>query len=347
MLTSSNKKKNKTKGDSWFNRRFQAWVARNIPPTDKITLHRSNIFIVPSRQGMMFVLAAALIFVAAINYAISLAFGLAFLMVSIFILTILYSFNNINQLTVKNLPSMPVFCGEDAMFQVLLLRFPKRRHEALELNFPQANVTRTDLVELDQDTVTVFVPTVKRGEFTAPRLRITTYFPLGLCRAWSIIDMNLKCLVYPKPVPVAMNQIFNRASNSGDTAFTRDGSEDFYGLRNYVVGDSMHQVAWKAVARGQGMQVKQFVEYVDDRVWLDWDMFYGFNTEERLSRLCYCVLKLSKTSTAYGLKLPGMELAPDKGVRHRNRILEILALYRSPETRTSETRTSVRSTDGH
>ncbi|MEX2129941.1 MAG: hypothetical protein WD772_00525, partial [Pseudohongiellaceae bacterium] len=182
---SSENKKNKSQGDSWINRRFQAWIARKIPPTDKITLYRSNIFIVPSRQGMMFMLAAALVFVAAINYAISLAFGLAFLMVSIFILTILYSFNNLNQLTVKNLPASPVFCGEDAMFQLLLLRFPKRRHEALELNFPGCNPSRVDLVELDQDKVTVFVPAAKRGEFIAPRLRVTTYFPLGLCRAWS------------------------------------------------------------------------------------------------------------------------------------------------------------------
>ena len=92
----------------------------------------------------------------------------------------------------------------------------------------------------------------------------------------------------------------------------------------------MKQVAWKNVARGQGLQVKQFAEYVDDRIWLDWDMFYGFGAEGRLSRLCYCVLNLSRTDTAYGLRMPGVEIAPDKGTGHRNWLLKVLALYPGP-----------------
>lgn len=310
---------------------MQDWAARNNPPSDRVRLHRGNIFIIPSRQGLLFLLAAGLIFIAAINYAVSLAFGLAFLMVSIFILTILYSFTNLNKLMLQNQGSKPVFCGDDAMFQVLLSRYPRRRYESLELAFRSAVVTHADLVSVDQEVVSVFVPARKRGVFVAPGLRITSHFPLGLCRAWSVVDLNLRCLVYPRPVPVSMTQIFNRASGSGASMFTRDGSEDFYGLRDYVTGDSMHQVAWKNVARGQGMQVKQFVEYADDRVWLDWDMFYGFNTEERLSRLCYCVLKLAASSTAFGLKLPGVEVTPDKGSRHRDRLLEILARYNTDQ----------------
>jgi len=66
---------------------------------------------------------------------------------------------------------------------------------------------------------------------------------------------------------------------------------------------------------------------VDNRTWLDWDMFYGFGVEERLSRLCYCVLQLSKTDNAYGLKMPGIEIAPDTGIRHKNSLLKTLALF--------------------
>lgn len=89
----------------------------------------------------------------------------------------------------------------------------------------------------------------------------------------------------------------------------------------------MRQVAWKQVARGQGMQVKQFVDYVDNKVWLDWDMFYGFGVEERLSRLCYCVLKLAKTSSPFGLKIPGIEIPPGTGTAHKNKLLRALALF--------------------
>ena len=53
-----------------------------------------------------------------------------------------------------------------------------------------------------------------------------------------------------------MNQFDSGSSGSSDSAINREGSEDFYGLRDYVPGDSLRQVAWKTVARGQGMQLK-------------------------------------------------------------------------------------------
>ncbi len=312
-----------------FSKNYQRWIAKNIPPRDQITLNRKNIFIVPTRNGLLFVFCSGLVFIAAINYAVSLAFALAFLMVSIFILSILHSFNNLNQLTLSSRPAQDVFCGEQACFRVLLSRSPKRRHESLELSFPGSATSYTDLSELDLDEVEIFTVADKRGEFKAPRIRVLTRFPLGLCRAWSLIDLNLHCLVYPPPIAFAMDQFESGASGSDDSAINREGSEDFYGLRDYVPGDSLRQVAWKNVARGQGMQLKQFVDYVDNKIWLDWDMFYGFSIEERLSRLCYCVLKLSKTGNTFGMRIPGSEFTPGCGAEHRQKLLKALALFGS------------------
>jgi uncharacterized protein (DUF58 family) len=312
---------------SVFKKSYQRWIAKNIPPRDSITLNRKNIFILPSKNGLFFIGCSIVIFIAAINYAASMAFGLAFLMISIFILSILYCFNNLNQLTLKSQPALPVFCGDDINFKVLLSRNPKRKHESLQLNFPESLISDVDLVLEDKVGANVFTPALKRGEYRAPRLRITTLYPLGLCRAWSVIDLNLKCLVYPKPIPFVLDHFDSGGSTADESAISRNGSEEFYGLRDYVPGDSMRQIAWKNVARGQGMQVKQFVDYVDNRTWLDWDMFYGFGLEDRLSRLCYCVLKLSQTNDAYGLKMPGVEVAPNTGPEHKRKLLKILALF--------------------
>ncbi len=207
-------------------------------------------------------------------------------MVSIFILAILHTFNNLNQLSLHSHSSPAVYCGEEAAFRVEISRLPSKKHESLELNFDGSVITHADLLAQDRDVVDVFMKADRRGDFKAPFLRVSTYFPLGLCRAWSIIDLDLHCLVYPRPAPFVMNQFNTGSSGNDDSAISKEGSEDYYGLREYVPGDSLRQVAWKNLARGQGMHVKQFVDYVDSNIWLDWDMFYGFNTEERLSRLC-------------------------------------------------------------
>ncbi|MDD9896240.1 MAG: DUF58 domain-containing protein [Gammaproteobacteria bacterium] len=306
---------------------YKQWLAARIPAQNRSTLHRRNIYILPTANGMMYLFAAGLVFVAAINYAVSLAFGLAFLMVSVFILAILHTFNNLNQLILLGKFSPAVYCEEQAAFKVELSRLPAKKHEAIELSFEQGLVTHADLIDQDRVVVDVFVKADRRGEFRAPFLRITTYFPLGLCRAWSFVDLDMYCLVYPKPVVFSMNQFNTGSSGNDDSAIIKDGSEDYYGLREYVPGDSLRQVAWKNLARGQSMHVKQFVDYVDSKIWLDWDMFYGFSTEERLSRLCYCVLKLSKSNNAFGLKLPGVEIAPDTGPDHKIKLLRTLALF--------------------
>jgi len=309
--------------------RYRQWLAERIPVRQQAKLHRRNIYILPTVNGLMFLITSALVFIAAINYAVSLAFGLAFLMVSIFILAILHTYNNLNHFSLSAKSSPAVFCGEEAAFRVEISRLPDNRHEAVELNFEGGVVTHADLISQDKDIVNVFLKTNRRGDFKAPYLRITTYFPLGLCRAWSIVDLDLHCIVYPRPVSFAMSQFNTGSSGNDDSAISKQGSEDYYGLREYVPGDSLRQVAWKNVARGQGLHVKEFVDYVDSKIWLDWDMFYGFNTEERLSRLCHCVLKLSKSSTPFGLKLPGVEIAPSNGVEHKVKLLKTLALFRT------------------
>ena len=310
-----------------LSKNYQRWLAKRIPTLDQATLNHKNIYIVPTRSGLLFVFSAGLVLIAAINYAVSLAFALAFLMASLFILSILYSFNNLNQLTLTSRSSQDVFCGEEACFRVQLSRTAKRSYESLELNFPGSTTSYVDLSITDAEEVGIFAQALKRGEFKAPLLRVLTRYPLGLCRAWSVLDLNMRCLVYPRPIPFAMNQFDSGSSGSSDSAINREGSEDFYGLRDYVPGDSLRQVAWKTVARGQGMQLKQFVDYVDNKIWLDWDMFCGFNDEERLSRLCFCALQLSRTGTAFGMRIPGSEFAPATGPENRKKLLRALALF--------------------
>ncbi|MEZ5491856.1 MAG: DUF58 domain-containing protein [Gammaproteobacteria bacterium] len=312
----------------WLTRRMEIWAERRNPAGPDAILNRKNILILPTPQGLLFLLAAMIVFIAAINYEVSLAFGLAFFMISLFMVSMIHSFSNLNGLQLSALPASPVFSGEDAAFQVRLRRAGKRNHEALEFFFKGSTASKANLVIYKEESVAVFSRTVKRGWHAAPRLYIRTRFPTGLFTAWSVVNLQMQCLVYPKPVAVSLARFGNAGGCAEETALVRAGTEDFYGFRSFTPGDSLRQVAWKNVARGQGMLVKQFVDYLDERLQLDWDMFFGFTDEERLSRLCYCVLKLATSETPYGLRLPGVEIAPDTGKSHKLSVLQALALYR-------------------
>ena len=297
-----------------------------MPAVSEVSLNRKNIFILPTGPGLLFLTATSLIFITAINYVLSLAFGLAFLMTSLFILCILHTFRNLQHLRIRGAGAEPVFAGEEAAFVFVLQRNASQSHEMLELRFANGNWSYADLFDKEQERVKVYLPTKQRGVLRAPRVTVQTRFPLGLWRAWSYVDLDMEVVVYPKPLPGPMPNSTG-GSSSGETSKVQAGVEDFHGLRNYSAGDSPKQIAWKNLARGQGLKVKQFVEAQDEHLLLDWAQFVGLDPEQRLSRLCYCVLDLTHRDVDFAMRLPGVEIALGKGDAHCKKALRALALW--------------------
>ncbi|MEY4642653.1 MAG: hypothetical protein RLZZ227_2647 [Pseudomonadota bacterium] len=306
---------------------FDSWVVRRIPPARNIVLGLNNIFIIPNRQGLGFLFVLGLMFIGAVNYEASLAFALVFLLLGMFVLSIFYTFRNLLGLHVTAVPGAPVFAGEKAEITVILNRHGSRSFENVQVAFPDTRAQVIDLLEHNEVRVSLFAPALRRGRLSPGRLLIDTTFPFGTCRAWSHVDLDFTFLVYPRPVECDIDWLLASQLQSGNTTITR-GNDDFHSLREYQRGDSLKHVAWKVLARGQGMYTKEYSSNVDSRIWLRWDMFPDIGTEERLSRLCYCVLKLDTAGLDYGLELPGVKMLPAKGGLHYARVLETLALYR-------------------
>lgn len=312
----------------WFSSRVSRWLERSLPAVSEVQLHRKNIFILPSGAGFLFLIVTGLIVVTAINYALSLAFALAFLMVSLFTLCIFHSFRNLQHLCVRGAGAVPVFAGEDAAFVFVLQTSATQAHEMLELRFPNGAWSHADVLAGRQARVRVFLPSVRRGVLRAPRLTLQSRFPLGLWCAWSKVDLDMSVLVYPKPIAGPLPSAVGMAM-AGTSQGRQVGVEDFYGLRHYNAGDSPKQIAWKSLARGQGLQVKQFVDATDEHVLLDWEQFGALHSEERLSRLCYWVLRLTERDVDFGLRLPGLAIARGRGDAHCQAMLRALALWPS------------------
>jgi uncharacterized protein (DUF58 family) len=305
---------------------FDRWVLRRIPPARNVVLGHRNIFIMPNKQGLGFLFVLGLMFIGAVNYEANLGFALVFLLLSMFVLSIFHTFRNLSGLHVSAVPGAPVFAGEKAEVTVILNRHGARRYENVQVCFPGARAQVADLVEHTEVRLNQYVPAPRRGRINPGRLVVDTVFPFGLCRAWSLVDLDFRLLVYPSPVECDLDYLLAQQHTGGNTTITR-GNDDFHSLREYQRGDSLRHVAWKQVARGQGMFTKEYASSVDRRVWLRWDMFPGMGAEERLSRLCYCVLKLDTAGVDYGLELPDLRIAPAKGSVHYARVLEALALY--------------------
>ena len=291
-----------------------------------MTLDQKRIFIFPSRIGLFFSVCLLVMLMTAINYQNNMSFALTFLLATLFIVGILHTYANLSGLTVRALRATPAFPGKQSEFSIKLERGGQREHFALYVKYPHSDGSVVNLVEQDTVQVNLHLPVGKRGWFSPGRLLLESTYPLGLLRCWTWIDLDLYALVYPQPLAAA--QLPGLATDRPDgAAVPIAGSDDFYGFRDYREGDSLRQIHWKGLARGQGVQTKQYGAYADRCVWLDWEMFAGMGTERRLSHLCYWALQFESRDEEYGLRLPGLVLEPGIGERHRDRVLQALALY--------------------
>ena len=315
---------------SSFQTMFSRWVYGRIPPAKSVSFSNSNLFIFPSKAGFGYLLLVVLCWLVATNYENNVVFGLACLLTSLFIVAILHSFFNVTGLTVKYIRAEPAFAGESLLIELMVEQTQLRYRDNLKLSFINQEATAVSLGK--QKSVRTFLTTSARyrGYFNPGRILIESSYPLGLLRVWSKVDLDIHCLVYPKPVNNDKEIISSSSRGEGPLQID-GGSEDFVGLKDYQPGDSLKRIAWKQYAREQGLYAKHYADYQDERIWLDWDSLPGLDREMRLSTLCGMLLKISVVNKGrqqqYGLRLPGLEIPPSSGDAHKYRVLKELALF--------------------
>ena len=297
------------------------------PETTSVVLVQRRIFILPSRHGMIFVGALALMLTGSINYNLSLGFILTFLLAALGVNAILHTFRNIARLRIAAGRVQAVFAGDTANFNLVIDNPGTLDRYSIGVTRDAKTNLYTDVPALQSTTVAVPVPAPRRGMLRPGRFTLFTQFPLGLCHAWAYAELDMQCIVYPRPEAgrVALPQFESR---DGTGVTHGAGQEDFAGLRSYHPGDSPRHIAWKAAARGDALLTKQFSGRAATELWLDWTATPATLTDEaRLSRLARWVIDAHTGALSFGLRLPGTTLPPAPGDAQRERCLQALALF--------------------
>jgi uncharacterized protein (DUF58 family) len=306
---------------------FYNWVfRRHAPEQGVVFLGQRRVYVLPTRHGLTFSVAVVLMLLGSINYGLSLGFVLTFLLAGLGVVSILHTFRNLAHLYVSAGRVDDVFAGETARFGVLLESRADFDRFAIDLSVEGPSVT-CDVPARRTVHVSVPVKTRARGWLQLPRVTIQTRYPLGLTRAWSYVQPELRVLVYPAPDNATLPPI-EPVPDTGDNVSTGAGMDDFAGLRPYQASDSPRHIAWKAVARGGPVLTKTFSGRAASELWFDWEALPAtMGTEARLSRLTRWVLLADREGARFGLKLPAITLEPAHGRPHTDRCLRELALY--------------------
>ncbi len=305
-------------------RLYLRWLRRRLPPSPRQTLNHRNIFILPSRAGVGFLVMALMLFLLGTNYQNNLVLVLAFLLLSLFNTALLLAFRNLAGLTLAAGDGHHRHAGTPVPFD-LSVSAPRPLYQ-ISLRYAEGPPRRLARVRPEATTLQLLHPTSRRGVLRPGRIRIESRYPLGLCRVWSHLDLAQSALVWPK---VITGTVQRRARLQGQTdrgRQTQPGLEDFHGLARWQPGHGRGRIAWKQLAQTGQLQSKAFCSPQGQPCHLS--LSDTLPLEPGLSALAAELLTLEATGTPYSLTLAQTQLPMALGTGHLKRCLDTLARYR-------------------
>lgn len=307
------------------------WLNKRIPASLSFQLNMRNIFIFPSKFAGLFLLLCITLFLLGTNYQNNLMLLLCYFLLSLTLINLFSSYFNFSRIQLQLGKINPVYEGDRLHLPLWLnakVENQQRPHGMLEFGFwRQKHKTLLDADAHCNPVILDYLCT-RRGRLSLPRVTVNSYYPLGLFRCWTHLAFDTDVLVYPKPLPCAIDlQATDRMTQGGSEFGTVSGHEDFDSLKAYQQGEPLHHVAWKQLARGRGMVSKQFVASSQQTAWLKLKPCPAAELESNLSRLCFQVLELSRGNQIFGLDLGHNCITPNSGAEHRAVCLQALALF--------------------
>ncbi|MGX4641750.1 DUF58 domain-containing protein [Massilia sp. SYSU DXS3249] len=319
----------------WFRRRSMGWRRSARSDKGELFLGQRRIYILPTGPGLGFGALLLVLLIGSINYNLGLGFGLTFLALSCALVDMALTWRNLAHLRLKPVRAAPVFAGQEAVFELQLVNTTARERYAIWIDVADTGDARhaADVPALGSTTVRIALPTDRRGWLEAPRLTLSTRFPLGLFRAWSYWRPDLQALVYPFPEEGAPPLPRDTGASARGDAGGRAGEDDFAGVRPYQPGDPLRRLAWRQIARldpldGGQLATKHFEGGARDELVFDLAQLPPqLDLELRLSRMTRWVLDAEGRALPYAFRLGDASYPAASGAAHAAACLRALALY--------------------
>ncbi|MEO7159108.1 MAG: DUF58 domain-containing protein [Polaromonas sp.] len=326
---------------AFFRTRFQHWFEARLPYADNIMLTQHNVYILPTRPGLMLGLTLLVLLVASINYQLNLGYLLTFLLAGTTLVGMHVCHGTLRGLAMNLIAPHANYAGASTAFDIKLTNARRSVRHGIGLSVlnprevdakkgSERHWAWTDVPAQGSSVVQVAFTPIRRGLHRLPTLTAETRFPLGTFRVWTVWRPAAQVMVYPAPElnPPPLPPGEPRTPGAGAAARAQ-GSGEFDGVRAYRRGDPLKNVLWKKAAKaddqGHGLVVRDSQQTQRQELWLDIRQAGPLEMEHKLSRLCAWVLQADRLGLDYGLRLPSLEIQPASGEAHKRRCLEALA----------------------
>lgn len=175
----------------------------------------------------------------------------------------------------------------------------------------------------------------ERGPSVIGDVRISSVFPFNFFVRYRRINRSFETIVFPQVKRCDLSLFSERERRPrGEQPAERTGYDsDIISVRDYIKGDPIKYIHWKASARTGRLKTKELSSLSHQPVIIDFDAAPVRDVEERLSCVTYAILTLFKQNVPVGIKISGAFYRPfsgtsgERGAAGKTEVLRRLALY--------------------
>jgi uncharacterized protein (DUF58 family) len=206
---------------------------------------------------------------------------------------------------------------------------------ALFKSFRAESFKASEFITVSKDVTTIGIPILpqKRGVHLVPPIIVTSFFPFGLFRAVKVAYLEVSYASYPRPRDSrtkidSLDQVAKEMEKAGLTDRSNGGG-DYIHHREFLAGDPLRRIDWKASSRRGLKLVRVFgsSDLVRGNI-LRWQDTVSEDDESKLSELAFSVLKASQEGCYFALELPQQKTRISTGDSHKRECLRLLATFR-------------------
>lgn len=294
---------------------WQRWAERRFLWQGHKLLKQKDVLVFVYRPGYIYVALILITFVAGVNYANNLILAFCFLISSLLCISFYLAYRQLKGLEITLDYDDVGQVGQAVELIVTLSQTqPRERYLSVNVGLEKQYL---HLQHSSQQLRFHFYP-AQRGAFYYPDLSLMSMYPLGLVRAWTHLYLKQQLITWV--APQAVIQPHQQQSMLGA------GMDEFYELKNYQLGDSLTYVAWKQLARGQGMYIKQFAPHAEQQqLLIDYAALGMHDHEQKLKVMMGLIEQCEQQQQPYAIKLPQQQLSLGLGEAQLQQAKRLLA----------------------
>lgn len=167
-----------------------------------------------------------------------------------------------------------------------------------------------------------------RGRHRIAEIMLASVFPFNFFTRYRRVARDIDLIVFPRLHPCHQSLLASQTQWRGEASSDHSGYEsDLISIRDYVFGDPLKYISWKATAKTGRLKTKELSTTESPTIMIDFNRLNEPNLEQALSCTAFLVVKAMRAGTAVGLTIDGDTYEPGTSSAHKALLLTRLALY--------------------